>query len=240
MHREMILANSPTSDKSRWFRDFTAPTFDVVAKDYGLLIAARRDVDPEQTYWRINQWLVPWYTYTPSEGGSQPYAVHGWVPIDDYTTWVYSFTWYADHPLSDAELSGFRTGTAGIYCELVPGTYRPARNPSNNWGINRTAQRSGELWTGIAGNQEQDNAIPESMGRAYDRTRENLVGTDAAVIATRRRLIDAARLLEDGVEPFGVDGVGFTVHPVSVVLPRDVDWQEATRDIVEVQPAGAV
>jgi hypothetical protein len=234
------LQNAPSSEKSRWFRDFTDPTFDIVEKDYGLLIAARRDVDPEQTYWRINQWLMPWYTYTPSEGADLPFAVHGWVPIDDHTTWVYSFTWYADHPISDADLGGFRTGTAGIHCELTPGTYQPARNPSNNWGMDRTAQRSGALWSGIAGNQEQDNAISESMGPSYDRTREHLVGTDAAVIATRRRLIDAARQLGDGIEPFGVNGVGFTVHPVSVVLPRDADWQEATRDIVEVQPVGAI
>jgi phthalate 4,5-dioxygenase len=236
LHRENVLRGAEQNEKSRWMRDFTAPTFDIVEKDYGLLIAARRDIDPERYYWRINEWLVPWYTFTPSEGGPAPFGVHGWVPIDDQTTWVYSFTWYPDRPLSEEQLAGFRAGTQGIYCKLVPGTYRPLANPTNNWGMDRAAQKRGDLWMGIPGNQEQDNAITESMGPAYDRTKEHLVGTDAAVIATRRRLLRAARDLQDGVEPFGVQGKGFCVHPVSLVLPRDVDWQEATREAIEVRP----
>jgi len=71
------------------------------------------------------------------------------------------------------------------------------------------------------------------MGPAYDRTKEHLVGTDGAVIATRRRLLEAARELQNGVEPFGVAGKGFCVHPVSLVLPRNVAWEGATRDKIE-------
>ncbi len=233
LHRENVLRGAQQNERSRWMRDFTEPAFDIVEKEYGLLIAARRDVDPDNYYWRINEWLVPWYTFTPSEGGPAPFGVHAWVPIDDHTTWVYSFTWYADRPLSEEQLAGFRAGTQGIYCKLVPGTYRPLHNPSTDWGMDRAAQKRGDLWMGIAGNQEQDNAITESMGPAYDRTKEHLVGTDGAVIATRRRLLEAARELQNGVEPFGVAGKGFCVHPVSLVLPRNVAWEGATRDKIE-------
>jgi phthalate 4,5-dioxygenase len=91
---------------------------------------------------------------------------------------------------------------------------------------------------GIAGNQEQDNAITESMGPSYDRTLEHLVGTDAAVIATRQRLLNAARDVQNGTEPFGAQGKGYCVHPVSTVLPRGDDWQEATYDRINVPPPG--
>jgi len=239
LHRENVLRGaSQGADRSRWMLEHTAPTFDIAEKEYGLLIAARRGIDPDNYYWRINEWLVPWYTFTPSEGGPAPYGLHAWVPIDDQNSWVYSFTWYPDRPLSDEQLAGYRAGTQGIYCQLVPGTYRPLANPTNDWGMDRAAQKRGDLWMGIAGNQEQDNAITESMGPSYDRTSEHLVGTDAAVIATRRRLLQAARDLEDGVDPFGSQGKGFCVHPVSIVLPRSVDWQQATRDAIDVPPPG--
>jgi phenylpropionate dioxygenase-like ring-hydroxylating dioxygenase large terminal subunit len=238
LHRENVLRRAPTSERSRWMLEHTAPTFHIVEKNYGLLIAARRDVDPDNYYWRINEWMMPWYTFTPSEGGPDPWGVHAWVPIDDHTTWVYSFMWYSDRPFSDEQIEGYRTGTKGIFCELVPGTYRPLANPTNDWGMDRAAQKRGDLWMGIAGNQEQDNAITESMGTLYDRTQEHLVGTDAAVIATRRRLLSAADGLAQGVEPFGTDGKGYCVHPVSTVLPRTVDWQEATRAAIDVTPPG--
>lgn len=240
LHRENVLNGVRNGvDRSRWMAEHTAPIFDIAEKDYGLLIATRRDIDPENYYWRINEWLMPWYTFTPSEGGPAPYGLHAWVPIDDENTWVYSFTWHADRPLSEEQLAGYRAGTQGIYCKLVPGTYRPLANPTNDWGMDRAAQKRGDYWMGIAGNQEQDNAITESMGPTYDRPREHLMGTDAAVIATRRRLLKAAQGLKDGVEPFGVQGKGYCVHPVSIVLPRSTDWQEATYDAINVPPPGS-
>jgi hypothetical protein len=41
-----------------------------------------------------------------------------------------------------------------------------------------------------------------SMGPVYDRSRENLVPADRLVIRVRRRLLQAARELQDGTEPF--------------------------------------
>jgi hypothetical protein len=77
---------------------------------------------------------------------------------------------------------------------------------------------------GIEGNQEQDDAITASMGTAYDRSRERLVGTDLGIIATRRRLLACARDVKAGGEPPGVHGTGYNVVPVSVQLPRGTDW----------------
>jgi phenylpropionate dioxygenase-like ring-hydroxylating dioxygenase large terminal subunit len=234
LHREALLHTAGVSETSRLMLEQTAPTFEIVQKEYGLLIAARRDVHPDRYYWRINQWLVPWYTFVPDDGMAGRFAVHAWVPLDDRSSWVYSFTWDTSRPLSERELSAFRSGTQGIYCQLNPGSYVPRRNRSNDWGLDRAAQSRGELWTGIAGNQDQDNAIAESMGPSYDRTLEHLVEGDAAVVATRRRLLAAARDLEFGQAALGIRGRGFRVHPVSTILPREVNWEDATRDKIEV------
>lgn len=225
LHRESVVAGAQTSERSQLFLQETAPDFDVVPEEYGLLIAARRNAPEKRDYWRINQWLMPWYTTVPAEGSSGSINVHGWVPIDDSTSWTYSFSWDPERPLDTELVAAWRAGRSGIYCELEPGTYRPRRNKSNNWQIDREAQRTGRLWMGIHGNQEQDNAIAESMGPIYDRTREHLVGTDAAVVATRRRILEAARDLEAGAEPFGLEPRAFRVHAVSATLPRGADWQ---------------
>jgi phthalate 4,5-dioxygenase len=236
LHRESVLAGAETSERSRLFLQETAPDFEVVAEEYGLLIAARRNASEDRYYWRINQWMMPWYTTVPAEGSSGPINVHAWVPIDDFTSWTYSFSWDPQEPLDPALLADWRAGRSGIYCELEPGTYRPVRNKSNNWQIDRQAQRSGRLWMGIHGNQEQDNAIAESMGPIYDRTREHLVGTDAAVIAMRRRILEASDELEQGVEPFGLEPRAFRVHAVSAMLPRGADWQSQLGDAIH--PSG--
>ena len=56
-------------------------------------------------------------------------------------------------------------------------------------------------FTGIKVGRSQDTAMTESMGGIVDRSQEHLGSTDAAIIAARRRLIQMARALEDGVEP---------------------------------------
>ena len=58
--------------------------------------------------------------------------------------------------------------------------------------IDREAQRNWKSYTGIAGIHLQDQAITESMGAIYDRTQEHLGTSDAMVIRTRRRVINAA------------------------------------------------
>ena len=54
-----------------------------------------------------------------------------------------------------------------------------------------------------AGNaNDQDRAIQESMGPTYDRRKEHLGTSDLAIITARRRLMNLARDLQQGIEPF--------------------------------------
>ncbi len=71
------------------------------------------------------------------------------------------------------------------------------------------------------------------MGPIYDRTQEHLGTSDAMVIRTRRRVLNAARALrDDGTVPPGVDDPSLYRHRSGgVILPRDADWLEATKDL---------
>ncbi|HEX5370741.1 MAG TPA: hypothetical protein VFY10_15135, partial [Dehalococcoidia bacterium] len=64
-------------------------------------------------------------------------------------------------------------------------------------------------------------------------SREHLGTTDQLIIRTRRRVIAAARALrENGTIPPGVDNPEFyRKRSGGVVLPRSVDWWDATHDL---------
>ena len=71
------------------------------------------------------------------------------------------------------------------------------------------------------------------MGPIIDRTQEHLASSDAMVIRTRRRMLNAARALRDGgVVPPGVDRPEVYRHRSGgVVLPRGAGWLDATKDL---------
>ena len=91
----------------------------------------------------------------------------------------------------------------GIHVILEPGTFRPVINKDNDYLIDRAAQKRGETYCGVKGIAMQDAAVQESMGPIQDRTKENLVSTDNAIIMARHRLLKAARDLQNGVAPPG-------------------------------------
>jgi phenylpropionate dioxygenase-like ring-hydroxylating dioxygenase large terminal subunit len=231
LHREELL-NAREDPKAEVLLRETAPELFTEDRPFGLLIGARRDVSEELVYWRVNQWMVPWYTFIPAESDDEVLGVHAWVPIDDEHCWVWGFSWHRNRALAAGELEDWRAGRGGRFPELIRVTYQPRRNMQNDWLLDRIAQASGRLWMGIEGNQEQDDAITASMGGRYDRTRERLVPADGGVIATRRRLLEALRAEERGEEPPGIGGVGFDVRPISVELTRDEDWVSAVERMI--------
>jgi len=100
----------------------------------------------------------------------------------------------------------------------------------NAIGVIRTVREY--IQTGVAGIHLEDQAVTESMGTIYNRTREHLGTSDTMVIKVRQCLLNAAKALRDyGTVPPTVD------HPElyeqrsgGAILPRDVDWVETTRE----------
>ena len=81
----------------------------------GLFIAARRNAEERHYYWRITQWIMPWYTMVPPYGDNALNA-HAWVPIDDENCYTWTFTYHPTRPLSRMELDVMRRAAASTCC----------------------------------------------------------------------------------------------------------------------------
>jgi phenylpropionate dioxygenase-like ring-hydroxylating dioxygenase large terminal subunit len=201
-----------------------APRFFVLATDYGVLIGARRDADVDSYYWRITQFLMPTYTMIPSPVGT-PVSFTGATPMDDEQMMGFTVTWHPDRPLTPGERAQIESWT-GVHTEVEPRTFVPLRNRDNDYLIDRALQRAATSYTGIRGIREEDLAVQESMGGICDRTTEHLGSADLAVIAVRRRLLEAVRALADrGDVPYeALNADSYRVRSAALVLPREVEW----------------
>jgi hypothetical protein len=202
-----------------------APKFEIVESDGGLLIGARRNAEAGHYYWRVTQWIMPWYTMIPPYGDNALNG-HAWTPVDDETCFVWTFTYHPARPLSEAEL-GAMQGGHGIHVEFEPGTFRPKLNKDNDYGMDRSGQKAGVTFSGVLGVAQQDDSVQESMGPISDRTRENLCTTDNAIIMARHRLMRAAQALEKGVAPPALAPQCHAVRSASFVLPENEPFHTA-------------
>jgi hypothetical protein len=178
--------------------------------------------DEHSYYWRITQFLLPFYTMIPPSGtyadsSRVPYNGHAWVPIDDENTWVWSFgaNPHGDWTEDERERMINRWGP-------IDGNFMPLDNKSNNYGLDRSIQRSGHF-TGILGLATQDTAVQESMGPIVNRSRERLGHSDRGIANFRRLLVGLARDAAGGKAPdAAAHGEWYTVRSASLVLERDV------------------
>jgi len=77
--------------------------------------------------------------------------------------------------------------------------------------------------------------VRESMGPIQDRSKENLVSTDNAIIMARHRLLRAAQGVQKGATPPGLAPKAQRVRSATFVLPVDVPFAEAKRDDLTVR-----
>lgn len=220
------------------FRYYTlkdrAPKYAVLDTEYGSMYGAYRPAGPGQYYWRIAQFLFPFWTMTPTGLLGKQIIARAWVPMDDEHMIMFFML-----PKLPPEVAALRARQGAKPTKLLPNTtgwlgrFRPEANESNDYFLDRGAQERDEEYSGIEGIHMQDQAITESMGPVYDRTQEHLGSSDAMVIRVRRRLIAAARALaESGAAPPGVDQPeAYRQRSGGVILDADADWVEATRDL---------
>jgi phthalate 4,5-dioxygenase oxygenase subunit len=210
------------------------PVFEVVPSDGGLLIGARRNAEQGNYYWRITPWVMPCFTMVPPRG-DHPVHGHFWIPIDDASCWAWSFDYHPVRALTDSELQAMRAGK-GIHVATIPGTYIPLANKSNDYLMDRSAQKAGLTFSGIDGIGMQDASLQESMGPIADRTRENLTSTDNGIVMARMRLMKAARALADkGETPPGVDPAHHRVRSAALILAPNQPFKDAAKDALAVK-----
>jgi hypothetical protein len=203
----------------RWFPQET---------NYGLMLSAQRNAGPDHFQWRVNQFLMPYITLVAAPPGL-PVLHQVRVPIDDETSMHFRCYIHPERPLLPAELVTFEAGV--IVPEIVPGTFQTKENIGNDYHVDRDAQRSGS-YTGITSIVAQDLAVTQSVGGSWiaDRSRELLVSSDRAIIMLRKRLLTAAKALQQGTEPPEPrNAKSFAVRSGDFTLARDVSVEEGAR-----------
>jgi len=224
------------------------PVFEVVDYPGGLLIGARRNAEDDQYYWRITPWIMPSFTMVPPRG-DHPVHGHFWIPIDDTHCWAWSFDYTPARDLTEKERWSMQQGK-GIHCDYVPGTYIPRANRTNDYLMDREAQRMGSTYSGVEGIAIQDSSLQESMagidpstgervawGGVCDRSKEMLAPTDRGIMLARRKIFAAIEALQkNGEVPPGVQPDSHKVRSASVLLPRDKAYNEAAKDALRVTP----
>ncbi len=196
--------------------------FEIEKTPAGLTLFGRRNGEPDSYYWRITQWLFPWFTLIPPFG-HHALGGHVWVPIDDHSCWAWSINYHPDRALNDEELAQMRAG-AGIHVAYeAGGSWRPLANRSNDYLLDRRAQRENRSYSGVAGISVQDASLQESMGTVQDRTTEKLLPTDRGIVMARRMLLDAVQALPQGTTPPALDAATQRIRAAAVLLPRGED-----------------
>ena len=166
-----------------------------------MLIASRRQA-PDAAYWRVNNFVMPFYTQFPSRGPGAPSNGHAWVPIDDERTLVFHYNYHPTRPLTETELDFYRHGRNGIeafhprldgYLPATSqafGAWRPIVRKANDYLLDHEFQRT-QAFCGIRAGWAQDSAVQEGMGAIQDRTQEHLGASDVGIIGTRRYILEA-------------------------------------------------
>ncbi len=218
-----------------------APEYHVADTPWGTSYGAYRKEDDGRMSWRVANFLFPFWTQAPNSDFMTNVGVRGWVPMDDEHTMVVMLNWkkspgaYTGIPLKNGQpIPGFAPAV-----EYLPNTtdwygrWRPKARAENDYEIDREAQRSNEIYTGIRMVFMQDQAVTESMGAITDHSFEHLVPSDQMVARTRRRALKAALALrqENKLPPGVADPeVMRDARSGSFHTPDGVDWQQAYKE----------
>jgi hypothetical protein len=233
-----FLHNNDLSNQRHFKRIDTAPKLEVERTSYGFRYAGIRNLGEIGNYVRIYQFVLPFHQFRSHQvdfdGSGKRQAMplilgHMWVPMDDETTMVFNWMLAVDEdkPLTPEFI--LKRETSSGRGPNGEGVVRH-QTRANDWLIDRAVQRA-RTFTGIPGLNTQDLAVQESMGPIINRSHEHLGSTDKAVIQFRRCLIDAARDLQNGIDPPGAASTTYrSVRPADVTIPRDARWQDAAKD----------
>ena len=209
------------------------PVFLMTDTDSGASYAAQRPAEADTYHYSIMNYHVPFFTQSPRNDW-QATGFGATVPIDDTHTMSWSFS------LRDKKRTGGQT-VGAILPENTNdwlGRFRRVVTAENDYGVDRDIQKDDKTWsgyTGIVSMNDQDWMIVEAQGTTVDRSLEHLGTTDRMIIRMRQLLIqEAIALREDGTPPRGVDNPEiYRLRSGSLILPREVDVWEGTKDMRE-------
>jgi phenylpropionate dioxygenase-like ring-hydroxylating dioxygenase large terminal subunit len=224
----------PEDNPLRFAAENRAPEFASSEMPWGTSYGAHRAAGESDRYWRVANFLFPFWTQTPQGDFSDHIDARAFVPMDDEHTMMFHFSWRKkSRPLVVEDKEGKPLPGLKNNNELLPNTsdwfgrWRPKANPANDWLIDREMQRTGVTFSGLDNIRTQDQAAVESMGPIVDHSLEHLVPSDQMVAKTRRRMVKALqRFVEEGTAPPGVKDpqVFAAARSGFFVAPATVEW----------------
>jgi len=121
------------------------------------------------------------------------YAVHWHVPIDDHSHWKYIFAFSRNKALDEYLRTKSRAD--------LTANYRLMRNANNRYQQDRQSMKT-QTFTGMGVNfQVHDAFATESQGRVQNRTEENVVSSDKAIVAARKLILNGIKDVQQGRDP---------------------------------------
>ena len=189
---------------------------------YGMMLTARRGAGPEEYSWRVTQWLMP-FTSLIAAVKDSAFTTNIRIPLTDEKTMHLRIFARIDQPLTANDRAVLDGGV--LFPEMNPGTFETRANIGNDYLIDRAAQRT-TSYTGIKSVPVQDYAMAQDQGGTWiaDRSRENLIESDLAIVAVRRRILRAVKALAAGEEPPEArNAAAYRVRSIDFVAPKDMD-----------------
>ncbi len=225
------------ADDKAWYRPSTdkAPRLQVETTPYGFHYAAvRRPIHQGSThdYVRVTRFVAPFVSLIPPNNLYNVASVI--VPVDDENSMFHFVAWGADDCPDTAAWHEFCRAVPGV--DLAP-DWSPVRTLDNDFGQDRAAMSAGSF-TGIEGIPNQDLAMWVGMGPIVDRTREVLGGSDVAIVAFRRLMVDAAQRMRESGQALGREGdvpAQQSIASFEGVIEKSVDWRGQHRSVGRAQ-----
>jgi phthalate 4,5-dioxygenase oxygenase subunit len=203
-----------------------APNIEVEVTNYGLRIYTLRAAGADKRYLRVTNFVMPNLSAFGGSTVGDGYAVHWHVPVNDHSHWKYIFAFSRDKELDDFTRTRSRMELGA--------DYRLTRSGANRYQQDRASMQT-QTFTGTGINfQVHDAFATESQGHVQNRTEENLVSSDKAIVAARKLILNAIRDVQQGREPQHVvrdpnaNRFGNLVV-LSEVISNGADWKEYTR-----------
>ncbi len=223
------------------------PVFECARRDFGVSIASRRDYEEDTHYWRVNQFVLPFFTCVPPQAKYTELSGHAWMPIDDEHTMAIMFSYRPDGPMWEKSKKVFLEGHKGREAaHATANVYEPKNrmepyfkywtkfNPGNAYQFNYADQTTYN--SGLPGLWVQDAACQSGVAAIYDRTKEHLAVSDTGIVATRRLLLELSQLAEQGIKPPRVhDPDLYMVRAVSVRLPKEASWLDTCSPYMQAE-----
>ena len=214
----------------------TPIAIEIVDTAGGFMYGTKRPMGDGKSLWRVNQFLLPFYTMPP---GGDARGGRIWFPIDDENCVKWMISWFPTRSIMESTSEKPRNFEAEEYIPPTSGPYghvRPKAMRSNDYLINWKTQRTRRL--GVSGVNLQDKCVQENEGPTpiLDRTKENLCVGDMTIIKARMQLLQAAKAWrENGTPPPGVpDPSVYRVRGISMVVPDNINWVEGVKKEVTV------